>query len=98
MNRGQIEAVYATLTGTMRKEFRVPGVENLFDEGSECMNSYNKMLAAYERLCDRLSVIDEDEDVETIIHSLMTIERNVSMKMFEYGMKFALQDKETAAL
>ena len=93
MNNEQIEAVYATLTGTLRKEFRVPGVENLFDEGSECMNCYCKMLAVYERLCDRLGVIDEDEDVEVIIHSLMTIEQNVSIKMFEYGMKFALNNK-----
>lgn len=93
MNRGQIEAVYATLTGTMRKEFRVPGVENLFYDGGDCMSCYCKMLAAYERLCDRLGVIDEDEDVEVIIHSLMTIERNVGIKMFEYGMKFALNNK-----
>lgn len=93
MKKPQIEAFYATLTGTMRKEFRVPGVENLFDEGSECMDCYCKMLAAYERLCDRLGVIDEDEDVEVIIHALMTIEHRVATKMFEYGMKFAVDNK-----
>ena len=92
MTNEQIEDIYATLTGTMRKEFRVPGVENLFEDDSECMNCYVDMLAAYERLCDRLGVIDEDKDVEVIIHSLMSIEHNVSMKMFEYGMKFALEN------
>ena len=93
MSTEQIEDIYATLVGVMRKEFRVPGVENLFAEGGDCMNCYRDMLRAYERLCDRLGVIDEDKDVEVIIYALMTIEGIVSKKMFEYGMKFALDSK-----
>ena len=93
MAEKQIEDIYATLTGLMREEFRVPGVENLFAVGGECMNLYKEMYAAYQRLCDRLGVLDEDEDVEIIISSLMDIEKKVSMKMFEYGMKFALDKK-----
>lgn len=93
MTNEQIEAIYTTLVGVMREEFRVPGVENLFAEGSECTNCYGEMLAAYERLCDRLGVIDEDKDVEVIICSLRKIEQKVSKKMFEYGMKFALDSK-----
>ena len=92
MNEKQIEDIYFTLCGTMQEQFRVPGVENLFAEGCECMNLYSEMLAAYERLCDRLGNIDVDEDVEVIINSLMSIERKVSMKMFEYGMKAASQN------
>ena len=38
-------------------------------------------------------VENEDTDVETIISSLMDIERTVSIKMFEYGMRFAMQEK-----
>ncbi len=93
MNEKQIEDIYYTLIGTMQEKFRVPGVENLFAEGSYCMNSYGEMLAAYERLCNRLGVVDEDEDVEIIIDSLITIERKVSIKMFEYGMKFAANNQ-----
>ena len=93
MNEKQIDDIYYTLIGTMQEQFRVPGVENLFAEGGECMNCYSDMHAAYERLCERLGVIDEDEDVEDIINSLMRIERIVSMKMFEYGMKFASNDQ-----
>ncbi|MBR3999947.1 MAG: hypothetical protein IKI93_16575 [Clostridia bacterium] len=92
MNEKQIEDIYYTLIGTIQEQFRVPGVENLFAEGSECMNCYYEMLAAYERLCERLGVVDEDEDVEDIIDALMTVERKVSMKMFEYGMKFVLDN------
>ncbi len=93
MTNVQIEAVYATLVGVMREEFRVSGVEDLFAEGSDCMNWYSDMLDAYERLCDRLGVVDEDKDVEVIICSLRKIEQKVSRKMFEYGMKFALDSK-----
>ena len=93
MTNAQIEAIYATLVGVMREEFRVPGVENLFAEGSDCMNWYSDMLDAYERLCDRLGAVDEDKDVEVIICSLRKIEQKVSRKMFEYGMKFALDSK-----
>ena len=93
MNPKQIENIYYTLIGTMQEPFRVPGVENLFAEGGECMNRYSEMLGAYERLCNRLGVIDEDEDVEIIIDALMNIERKVSMKMFEYGMKYIMNDQ-----
>ncbi len=93
MKQDMIENIYNTLMGLLDEEYRVPGVENLFAEGSECMNSYGEMLAAYERLCARLGVVDEDADVEVIINSMRDIERNVSMKMFEYGMKFAQEKK-----
>ena len=89
MHDEKIEDIYCTLTGVMQDEFCVPGVENLFTEGSLCANLYAQMLDAYERLCERLGVKDEDGDVEIIINSLMTIEQNVSKKMFEYGVKFA---------
>ena len=89
MSEKQIQDIYFTLIGVMKEEFRVPGVENLFAEGSDCFCWYGEMLDAYAHLCDRLGVEDEDEDVETIISSLMCIEREVGRKMFVYGMKFA---------
>ena len=89
MDIEQIEDIYYTLIGVMNEEHCVTGVENLFIEGSACQRAYSEMLAAYERLCKRLDAKDEDEDVEDIINSLMSIEKAVSMKMFEYGMKFA---------
>ncbi len=93
MTKKQIEDIYDTLTGVIDEPFQVPGVENLFVEGSECMNCYSEAIAAYGRLCARLGVEGEDEDIETIINSLLRIERKVGMKMFEYGVKFALEEK-----
>ena len=89
MDSEKIERVYCTLIGVMQEEFCVPGVENLFEEGSACELAYERMFDAYARLRDRLGVENEDTDVEQIINALRTIEKNVGMKMFEYGMKFA---------
>ena len=87
MDSTQVEDVYYTLIGEMEDAFCVPGVENLFFEGSECEIAYDEMLAAYRRLRGRLGVSDEDADVETIINSLLKIQRLVATKMFEYGRK-----------
>ena len=81
--------IYDTLQGVMQQGFGYPNVENLFAEGSLCAQQYSNMLEAYERLCNRLGVVDEDGDVEVIISSLMTIQRELGYKMFEYGVRFA---------
>ena len=77
--------VYETLIGEMEDGFCIPGVENLFIEGSECEIAYDEMLEAYGRLRERLGVLDEDADVETIIGSFLKIQRLVALNMFEYG-------------
>ena len=93
MSNKQIEDVYYTLIGVMNEAYCVEGVENLFAGESECACAYSRMLGAYGRLRDRLGVENEDTDVETIISSLLDIEKTVSIKMFEYGMRFAMQEK-----
>ena len=84
-----IEDVYNTLQGVLIEGYRVPGVENAFEEGKFCMVEYCRMLDAYERLCDRLGSVDEDEDVDVIIGALLGICRELSFKMFSYGVKFS---------
>ena len=71
MRKDQIENIYDTLIGQMQEDYCVPGVENLFADGSECELAYDEMLGAYARLRDRLGVTDEDTDVEMIINSLL---------------------------
>ena len=87
MQNDQIEKVYYTLIGMLNEEHCVSSVENLFTEGSECERAYDEMLEAYGRLRNRLGVLNEDADVETIINSLLKIQRLVATKMFEYGRK-----------
>lgn len=68
-------------------------VEDEFAEGKYCEQLYAQMLAAYERLCNRLhEPSGEDKDVEIIISSLLYIGRYQSMKMFDYGAFFAKKE------
>lgn len=86
MDESFIRDVYQSLLGNMIVP--VPGVENAFAPGSICDRRYSDMLDAYARLCARLGVADEDEDVEMIINSLLSIQNELCMKMYEYGGKF----------
>ncbi len=88
-----IKDVYDTLNGTMLPEYAVPGVENLFAAGENCDRWYARMHEAYARLRQRLSVLDEDEDVEEIISALLDIGQEMALKMFAYGVQFAKEGK-----
>ena len=66
----------------------MPGVIDAFADDAYCMEKYREMRDAYDRLCHRLGVTDEDADVEIIINSLMTIEREIAYAMYEYGAKY----------
>ena len=85
MQKHSFEDVYYTLCGELCEEHAVPGIENAYAEGSACDVLYNEMSEAYERLRNRLGVIDEDEDVEVIINNLLSIQHILCKKMFLYG-------------
>ena len=71
-------------------ERRLPyaGVENAFAEGSYCASCYHEISEAYERLRDRLGVVDEDEDVEIIIGAFENIQQELCCRMYSYGVQF----------
>lgn len=52
------------------------------------MEQYCRIRDAYDHLCERLGVEDEDLDVETIIQCYMQIEEYIGLRMFEYGARF----------
>lgn len=62
-------------------------VENIFAEGSTCEEAYQEVYEAKCRLCQRLG-IQEDRDVECIIENLLDVAKQMSMKMFDYGVLF----------
>ena len=86
--RPKFEDIYNTLQGVLIPEARVSGVENAFADGTPCERCYSDMLDAYERLCVRLGVEDEDEDVEDIIRSFLEMQWILCEKMFYYGMHY----------
>lgn len=87
MNKEFIKEVYDSLNGVLVDP--LPGVEDLFEEGKPCAVRYGQMLEAYARLCQRLGASDEDPDVEVIINALLDNQREMGLKMFEYGTRFA---------
>lgn len=84
-----IEEVYESLCGELIDP--IPGVEDAFEEGKPCERRYAEMLAAYDRLCERLNVEEEDPDVEIIIRSFFKIQKELCMKMYLYGVKFGIR-------
>lgn len=82
------ELIYETLLDVLVPAYRLPCVENLFAPGQPCYENYNDVLDAYERLRERLGVENDDEDVEIIITSLLSMGKTVALKMFDYGTLF----------
>ena len=79
------QAVYETLIGELIEEYQVPGIENLFTNGSQRDLLYIQMRQAYNRILERLGLQDEDTDIEKIICTLTDIQKIVALRMFEIG-------------
>ena len=92
MNQNYAEHVYLTLIGAYLPGYGAPGVENAFAEGAYCAELYANAYDAYQRLCDRLGVVDEDDDVEIIFQSLLLMSRILGTKMFHYGQRTSCPD------
>lgn len=79
------EYVYLSLIGALIEPY--PEVDNLFAEGEKCEKLYAKVYDASQRLCERLGEV-EDEDLEIIVSSMLNMQREIALKMYEYGAKF----------
>ena len=90
MDEGLLEDIYCTLYGMYIPSAMVPGVPDLFAEGSFCMNEYIRMRRAYERICLRLGLDPEegDRDLEVILDAQEHILKTMSKEMFRLGAKF----------
>lgn len=85
MKNVPFEDVHDTLLGEVHGDDAVPGVENAYRTGSECDLLYNELWDAYDRLRVRLSVCNEDPDIETIINNLLSIQRTLCQYTYRYG-------------
>ena len=84
------EYVYSSLLGLLTEPH--PEVKNLFADGEKCEELYGKAYDACQRLYERLGKL-EDEDVEIIVNSMLDIQREIGLKMYEYGAKFKNTEK-----
>ena len=80
---GLVDEVYGSLTGDL--ECPLPWVRDAFEAGSICQREYQQIMDAYERLRQRLGVVDEDEDVEVMIYGFQVIQETLCKEMFRLG-------------
>ena len=88
-----IDLVYQSVIGELQPDFAIRGIENSFAPGSMCDTAYNDMLCAYARLAERLGVHNEDEDLETILHCMTVIQKEIAYQMYRYGVHFGIVDQ-----
>ena len=74
--------IYETMLGLLEPEACVPGIENAFADGSLCAEHYAAMRSAYERLCTRLNVRDEDADLNIMGDSLEEIQKELCGRFY----------------
>ena len=86
------EWVYDSAMGNMANGYELNGVENLFAEGKECHYLYAEILEAYERLCGRLGVVDEDKDIEVILNNFLRICRIAGLEMYNHGARLGITE------
>ena len=84
--------VYDSAMGNMANGYALTGVENLFAAEKECYYLYAEILEAYERLCDRLGVIDEDKDIEVILNNFLQICRIAGLEMYDHGARLGIKE------
>ena len=78
----KFKQIYETMLGLLEPEACIPGVENAFADGSFCAEQYEKMRSAYERLCTRQNVGDEDRDLNTIVDSMEAIQKVLCRRFY----------------
>ena len=90
MDEKLMEDIYGTLCGLYIPQAMVPGVPDLFVDGSFCMTEYIRMRRAYERICLRLGVDPEDGDgdMEELLEALDNIQKTVGAEMFRQGNRY----------
>lgn len=81
------EAVYSTLYGLCLPEVEVPGVENLFAPGSVYENVEDEAYRLRQQLEDRLNTEDYML-VEQLVTQLYCIQKEMCLRMYDYGVKF----------
>lgn len=90
MRQDYMEWAYETMVCGLVEGHRMPGVEHAFSGEDVCMKRYGDAMDAYERLCQRLGVVDEDQDVESIFRAFMDIERELCYRMYACGAKYGM--------
>ncbi len=80
--------IYETMLGLREPEAQVPWVRNAFEEGDYCAREYEEMRAAYQRICERTGLGDEDQDLEVIVTAMENIQKELCGQAFDLGQQY----------
>lgn len=80
-----MEDIYLTLMGQLIPEAEVPGVENAFARGGECLGLLEDIYSARDRVLDRLGIVGEDPDLEIMVSGYEEMLEIIGLNMFRLG-------------
>ena len=80
------EEIYASLTGQMLAQHRIPEVPDAFRDGSPCGVEYEKIYEARCRLETRLGCQD-DRDLTMILDGMERIQKELCLQIYLLGKK-----------
>lgn len=81
------QLVYNTLIDELTEESKIAGVENAYEEGSDCSRLYDEVLKTGWALSQNMGVENGDmhPDIQLMIDQLEKIQKILCLKMFHYG-------------
>ena len=82
------EQVYGTLLKALEEESELSWVTPVFVPGHPCYETYCQMLAAYDRLRQRLGREEPDADAEAMIDCLLNHGKLLALEMFRCGRRY----------
>lgn len=68
-----------------------PEIPCEFDEGKPCMEMYEKVCTARERIAQRTGLDFEDKDLLEMMTGMEAIAKLCGLRMYEYGTKYGLE-------
>lgn len=94
MKRELYEKLFNIVNGIEDECPEFPDVKDAFVNGELCCKLYGAVYDAERRLEERLGTGEYDTDVETIVTTMEDITKEIGYRMFCYGAKYGVDNKE----
>ena len=84
------EAIYESMIGMLKPEYRLDWVEDAFVEGTVLYQSYERIWQAEDRICWRLGLecTIGDPDMGAILGGITTMKRDIGRRMFYLTLEY----------
>ena len=88
------DAIYETIIGSLKPEYRLDWVKNSFVEGTRLYDEYEILWDALEKLGWRMGLEYplEDPDIGHALGAVTAIKRIIAREMFHYTLEYVRRD------